>query len=431
MAIDQMMLGPMLDSFKNMAQDCTDKGYSGPAYDRMMEALNRMETLGQEMNDFMEYSAKITAEGLQMTFSNAYGEVLAEAAKPQGGNSDGGYDDGALLQQSLNALRDAVQQLKNSEKQAIDEARSKAKNKKTARIAENELLSLSKNTQLIGPIEDLISLGESGVNFPTFLRTQIEKGLDKAMEGSAVVRDGLAYSLDFAQAAASHPYDIKIKEEQIAKFDELGAKARFGIPESFQINLEFDAIEHRHSPAIAKWKAIEDAWERIISSMDTWAIAHCSFAPYIDPWAMASNPKEAVQSSKDCLPGDIKEWLRLLNENFGLDFHAIFQHETFKWSVQHHHFSYSQEYTEFLIKTVFPQCQPGQFLDAETTSKVEALYKEEKMNNPENYKVLDRSEVAYDKHFGQGKFLEKIGSKGEWGQRNAAPWNLESFLGSL
>ena len=63
MAIDQMMLGPMLDTFKKMANDCTEQGHSGEAYDKMMVALNRMEQLGNEMDDFMEFNAKMTSEG--------------------------------------------------------------------------------------------------------------------------------------------------------------------------------------------------------------------------------------------------------------------------------------------------------------------------------------------------------------------------------
>ncbi len=39
--------------------------------------------------------------------------------------------------------------------------------------------ALNKNEMLITPIEDVIKLGESGINFPAFLRLMIEKGLDR------------------------------------------------------------------------------------------------------------------------------------------------------------------------------------------------------------------------------------------------------------
>ena len=49
MPIDKSMLDTMLDSFRNMAKDCEDKGASGEKFDQMKAALERMEELGQEM----------------------------------------------------------------------------------------------------------------------------------------------------------------------------------------------------------------------------------------------------------------------------------------------------------------------------------------------------------------------------------------------
>ena len=48
-------------------------------------------------------------------------------------------------------------------------------------------------------------------------------------------------------------------------------------------NLEFDKIAHKYAPSIAKWNGITRAWERIISHLDMWALAHTSFAPFIKP----------------------------------------------------------------------------------------------------------------------------------------------------
>ena len=169
---------------------------------------------------------------------------------------------------------------------------------------------------------------------------------------------------------------------------------------------------------------IEDAWERIFNLLDTWTIAHTSFAPYIEPWSMSRSPSAAVQHDKDTLPGYIAERIRLLSENFGVNFSEIVSHETFIWSVKHHHFNYSQIYTKFLIETVLPQCQPGNYLNAETIAETERLYNAKEMPNPENHKVHERQAAVYDQYFGAGNFVQKFGPTPDFGERNAAPWTI-------
>lgn len=426
MAIDQMMLGPMLDPFKTMADECTAKGCSGQSYDQMMAALHRMEQLGQEMDDFAAFSAKMTTENLQMDFSLAYGKVLSEAASGQssGSNSGSDYDDAALLKQTIDALKNAVVELKKGEQAAVAEGEKHQKDETQKAVVKNEVLTLAKTDQIIAPIQALIDYGESGVNFPTFLRVQIERGLDKAMEGSAVLREGLEFDFDFAKAAAINPHNIAICEEKLAAFDELAAKSKFGVPNSISSSLTFNKIEASYVSKISKWMAVERAWERIFSLLDTWAIAHTKFAPHIEPWSMAANPKAAVEKDKATLPGIIQERMRLFSENFNLSFANILGEETFVWSVKKNHFSYSQMYTAFLLNSVLNSCKPGQNLDAEQAGKVEALYENKEMPNPENYKVLDRQEAAYNKHFGEGLFVQKAGPKPDFGERNAPAWSI-------
>ncbi|MFT5822046.1 MAG: hypothetical protein ACI8ZM_003302 [Crocinitomix sp.] len=426
MPIDQMMLGPMLGPFKTMADDCTAKGYSGESYDQMITALNRMEQLGQELNDFMEFSTKMTTENLQMDFSLAYGRVLSEGASQQSNSADS-YDDGALLKQTLDALKNAVVELRKGEEAAILEARKHQSSEAHKDLAKTEISTLAKTGQIIAPIEALIAYGESGVNFPTFLRVQIEKGLDKAMEGSAVLREGVTYDLDFAIAAAINPHNITIRKEQGAVFDELANKAAFGVPNSLSVTLAFDKISHAYVSRVAKWTAIERAWEQIFSLLDTWSMAQTRFAPYIEPWVLAGSPsaiQASIEQDKATLPGIIQERVRLLMKNYSLDFKHVFSHETFVWSVNYHHFSYSQIYSELLVNNVFLECQPNQLLDASTIQTVEKQYDNKEMPNPENYKVLDRQEAVYDQYFGVGNFVVKFGAKPDFGIRNAAAWNL-------
>ena len=426
MPIDNMILNPMLDPFRNMAKEIQDKGLTGDAVDRMLAALNRMEELGQQESDIAAFSGKMTSEGLQMEFSNAYGLALSEEAKAAQGDPED-YDDAALLKTSVDALKNAVVELKKAKDDQYAEAAKKAKDKTALEVAQNEIDVLNKNDLIIEKIEELIQFGESGVNLPTFLRVQIEKGMDKAMEGSAVVREGLVYSQGWAEASRVNPYNIKKVNEKLASFDELAGKAKFGVPDSLQVTLADDKIDHKYVPDIALWDGIEDAWERIMGLMMTWSYAHMSFADKVFPWDQMQNPWPEIEKVKITYPGQIKGRLRIFKENFGLEFHDIFSHQTFVWQVENHQIDESQLWYETLINVIYPQCKPGNLLDQETINEVERQWKGNLMSNPERHKDVERFITFFNSVFGEGAYQRKVGQEHQWGERNAEPWNLNNF----
>jgi hypothetical protein len=426
MPIDSMILNPMLDPFRNMAKEIQDKGLSGEAVDRMINALQRMEQLGQDESDIMAFTGKMTSEGLQMEFSNAYGQALSAEAQSAQGNPEE-YDDAALLKQSVDALKNAVIELKRAKDEQIAEASKHAKDKTAREVAQNEIEVLNNNDVIIEAIEELIKFGESGVNLPTFLRVQMEKGMDKAMEGSTVVKDGLVYSRGWAEASRIHPFDIEKADAKLRVFEEMSASAKFGVPDSLQVSLQHDKIDHQHIPAIAKWDGLTNAWERILGLIETWAYAHMSFADKIFPWDTMQNPWPDIERTKATNPGEVAGRLRIFQENFGLNFHDIFQDETFIWKVENHQLDASQEWIEMIIKKIFPQCKPGQLLDQETISEVERLWNENRMVNPERHKDIDRFVNYFDSVFGEGAFKKKTGANYDWGNRPAQPWNLANF----
>lgn len=426
MPIDEMMLNPMLDAFRNMAKECQDKGYAGEDMDEMMGALNRMEQLGQELDDFGAYSGQITSEGLQMKFSNAYSRVLAGAAKSEQGSAED-YDDAALLKTSVDALKSAVEQLKKAKEDQMAEVAKHAKDKTALEVAQNEIEVLNNNDLIIEKIEELIAYGESGVNLPTFLRVQIEKGMDKAMEGTAVVQKGLEYSKGWAFATKVNPFNMNIAQEQLSVFEELAAKSKFGVPESLEVTLAHDKIEHQYAPDIAKWDGITEAWERITGLLMTWSYAHMSFADKVFPWDQMADPWPDIKKTKVTYPGQVKARLAIFKDNFGMDFHDIFSHETFVWQVENHQIDESQIWYETLINDVYPQCTPGNFLDQETINEVERQWKGKLMSNPERHKDIDRFTTFFDSVFGEGAFRKKTGQDYDWGERNAEPWDLSLF----
>jgi len=418
MPIEQSMLDTMLDTFRGMAKDCEEKGASGDAFDKMTAALNRMEELGQEMDDFNAYSAKLMTEGLQMKFSTYYGEVLGDLNKPAQDGS-GEYDDAGLLKQTLGAYRSAITRLR--------EGKEEAKQIATTEFDKNKIDKLINDEMLIKPIQDAITFGESGVNFPTFLREMIIKGLDKAMEGTPVLRNGMEYELGWAKATHVSPHQIDEKQEILDKFNELASKAKFKVPDSLEFELERKLIEHKFDPLHAKWEAIRRRWEYLLSDLDTWVLAHMKKAPYIQPWSLAPKPKRAVEIDKDCIPGTFKIKEEIFKRYFGMSFHDIFKHDTFKLEVLTFRLGYSQEYLEFIIEKIYPACIPLKNLDKTLSKEGERLYDEKRMMNPEWYRIGEKVQKYFDSVFGEGMYAKEFTVAERDPEQQAKPWDFGSF----
>src|SRR5262249_3307803 len=137
------------------------------------------------------FQGQLMQENLMGNFSVAYGEVLADMAKPKGGNDTGGYDDKDLLEQKLDPLCDALTRIYEAVGEQHQEVRKHyAQGSDRLKV---ELNMIEKNAQKFTPIkkaiQELVNFGNTCENLPTFLRLQIEKGLDKATEGSVVTKE--------------------------------------------------------------------------------------------------------------------------------------------------------------------------------------------------------------------------------------------------
>src|SRR5690606_20186353 len=180
-------------------------------------------------------------------------------------------------------------------------------------------------------IHELVDLGKSCENYPTLLRVQIEKGLDKAVEGTAVIKEVYEEDALVNEIRQFSPYHVQRSKEILNTYQELEKTASFGIPHALDIEMERYKIEHRFEPDIRKWDLITERWKEIIETLAEWAASQCSRAMYVDPWSLIPVPQrpEAIRFSKHCNPGIIKEQIRLFNKNFGMSFNDIFTHETF------------------------------------------------------------------------------------------------------
>lgn len=474
MPVDPMILDSMLNTFRGMAKEIESKGIQGEDVDKMNAALSRMEQLGQELSDINEFNGALMQENLFGTFSDHYGKALS--AEAQAGQEENGYDDEVLLKQTLDALRNAVQRIKDGKQEAIAMAESHSQEKalqdsleymnrnadqygavlnskgfeskskealadakeadqteaaKRSELIQKEMDALFDEKALIQPIEELIQLGEEpGMTLPLFLKIQIEKGMDKAMEGTAVSRSGLEYEVSYARAMMTNPYDVEEKETCLKVFEELASKASFGVPNATELTLAQNKVAWELEPKRKYWNELKDRFFGILDHLDSLIIANSQYFPSYSPYTMMATyeeKKEHAEYIKNCLPGIIKQEEKLLEKYFGKSFLEMFEHDIFKWEVENHHIDYSQAYVEYLKNKVYPEVVPLQFLSSETIAEFENnFHNKNVMSNPESYLVQDRIVKMMNAKFGEGYYEQKFGLA-DYGERNAAPWNLSNF----
>ncbi|HMC99042.1 MAG TPA: hypothetical protein VKH37_02785, partial [Ferruginibacter sp.] len=317
MPVDKTFTDAMLGTFRTMLQDCKDKDLGGSSLDTMQEKMDRMEALAIEMDDAGAYSAKIMTEGLFNDFSTAYGQLMAEEGQKKYG-ATATYDDDKLLQQTLSAYENSLAQL--------DDHPDKEK--------------------LQAPINAVIEIGRSGVNYPTFLRLMLEKGLDKAMEGSTISRDALNKDIHWSVELMLPEYERR-NRAMLAKYDEMSAAAAFGVPDSVAFSMQRFKIESEFQPAINKYQAIVDRWGRLLSLLHDWIDAYTSFAPYDDRY-VSLNGMEATRRNikfhKECDPGFFQVREDIFNRYFSMKWEDIFEHESFAWERKAKRCMYTDEY---------------------------------------------------------------------------------------
>ncbi len=472
MPIDKIMSDAILGTFRNMVQECKDKNYSGGDFNKMCECMDYMESLAQKHNDINAFNAQVMNENLYGKFSDFYGRVLSGAAIAE--QEEKGYDDDTLLKQTLDALRDAIKKIQDSKAEAIRMAEEydpeeaidksfeylgrnkeqfgmgkllnkatlklmKMKTKKDLKQSQKDTPNAGNNSKeievlfedelIIEPIKALIALGEEeGMTLPRFLRIQIEKGMDKAMEGTILQRNGYVFLYEFNKAQSYNPYEIEKNKRQIEMYDELASKSKFGIPNSHELTQRDIRIDYEFHLPIAKWNAIVRAWENLLDDLAYWSLAYTPSAPYVDPWRGYPLPQRpaAIRKSQEITPGIFKQRERLFQKYFGLSFMDIFKHETFKYKVESMHISESQEFVEFLIEKVYPQCKPFNDLSADATKERDDFYTQKRTINPEIMEPSKKFRTFYDGKFGEGRYASKFGSIEE-PETNAAPWNWESY----
>lgn len=469
-----MIINAMLDPFKNMLKDVQSKDLSGPDVDQMVSALERMEELGQINDDLNIFNGTMMQENLFGKFSEFYSKALASEAKAEYDSGEKTYDDASLLKNSVEALKNAIVTLKDNYENSIQIAkgedaeeqmkqgvdylerntkkgffsasggmksiRKEAKKSFDKKLEDTpnafdssvETAILNDPTEIIKGIQDVIDLAEKpGMTLPRFLRMQIETGLDKAMEGAIVARKGQEYTIAITKASPVSPFHIQKEEKKLEKYDELAKNNKFNLPNLKELSYEHREIDREFDRPISNWREITSRWDDIIWDLSFWSLSYCSFAPYLKPWSMAKDPVAATIRTQKTTPGILKQKERLFEKYFGLKFHDIFKHETFVWAVKQDLFSYSQEYTEFIIEKIYNECLPFHDLSSQIIQERASFYKKDRLSvdresNPHGHYPTVRMAEFYDNKFGEGRFKSKFGDITPV-DTAAKPWVWESF----
>lgn len=344
-----MFVDSILGTFRNMFKEVKEKNAAGDSFEKMKQALERMEQLAIEMDDFPAYSAKLASENVFTEFSTAYGEVLAKLSKKE--FTEGSDNDEKLLGQTIKAYEEALIQLENN----------------------------PDKEKLTAPIQLVIEIGKSGVPYPVFLRICEEKGLNKALEGGTVTREAIVRDIEFTRRQFL-PVEERKYREMLKIFDELANIATFGIPDSFEFSLVREKIEWMFQPEINEWNDIIHRWEIILELIYDWLDSFCSFAIYDERWVDSRGQKYTLRNIKraqECYPGFLKVREKIFFECFGLKWDNIFSHPTFLNEINANRVWYSDSAID-LIKRTYPYCKPYNKPSNELITEAEEIHKSRK-----------------------------------------------------
>jgi len=340
MPVEPEYVDSMLGVYRNMLTELQTRGASGPAYEKAASALARMEQLALELNDVMEFSTRLSTENLHLDFSNAYGRALGEIMAKSSGSTDE-----AMMAQTLKAYEDALETLKKEPSHA----------------------------HIVPVVQKVVDLGRRGLPYPVFLRTCEEQGVFLGME-SPHARPTIEYEIHCANLMG-----LKLEKERAEKilqaFETLVARSAFGYPDPVEYEIVRQKIEWEYEPQIIRWNAIVSRWDRMIEMLQDWVDSFTDFAPTDSRWAGENilNTRENIAFTQECNPGFFQVRERIFSSYFGMDFPAVFTHETFLHQQKNRLISYSDELID-LTRQAYPHCKPGQKPPADIIKKAEELH---------------------------------------------------------
>lgn len=376
MPVDRAMADVILDTYRNMYREISEKGVESESFKAMETALRRMEALAMETDDITDFTAKLTTENLFIQFSNAYSETMAALLRGEYSGDDG---DEILLEKTLEAYENSIKNLEADPNYEI----------------------------LKAPIEELIELGRSGISYAVFLRTAEEKGLYQLLEGDLVVRDSIMRDRTFAEFMHL-PLEVEKQDKLLKIHDKLVADSPFKVADSFQFGLERERLDWEYAPLITGWNITIRLWEKMLMNVYDWLDSFGSFAPHDERWVDLRGQTFTMRNIKrtqECNPGVLRAREVVLQDYFQLGWDDIFQHETYINEYQANRVWYSDETLE-LIKKAYPHCQPYQKPPEELVNQAEAIYTQKRYKRPEAFQYSPEDKEKFISLFGEQKWDE-------------------------
>ncbi|PKL73818.1 MAG: hypothetical protein CVV29_01450 [Methanobacteriales archaeon HGW-Methanobacteriales-2] len=374
MPVDKAMADVILDTYRNMYREISEKGVESESFKAMETALRRMEALAMETDDITDFTAKLTTENLFIQFSNAYSETMAALLRGEYSGDDG---DEILLEKTLEAYENSIKNLEADPNYEI----------------------------LKAPIEELIELGRSGISYAVFLRTAEEKGLYQLLEGDLVVRDSIMRDRTFAEFMHL-PLEVEKQDKLLKIHDKLVADSPFKVADSFQFGLERERLDWEYAPLITGWNITIRLWEKMLMNVYDWLDSFGSFAPHDERWVDLRGQTFTMRNIKrtqECNPGVLRAREKVLQDYFQLGWDDIFQHETYINEYQANRVWYSDETLE-LIKKAYPHCQPYQKPPEELVNQAEAIYTQKRYKRPEAFQYSPEDKEKFISLFGEQKW---------------------------
>lgn len=349
MPIPAMFSDSILGTFRTMMAEIEAKKLTGPAVDEMRAAMDRMESLAVEMDDFAAYSGLLAQEQVFLKFGDAYGRALSAAAAS---SSSAAPTDEELMAQTLKAYEDTAASYERGE--GGEEA-----------------------ALLLPSMRRILEIGRSGVSYPVFLRKMEEEGLTRALAGAApMARAGLEKDLVFARSMWL-PRRIEECGELLDLFDRMAAVAPFGQPDPVIFGVERTRIEWRFAPLHRLWSAVAERRDRLFDKLVDWLDAHAAFAFYDARWRGPGMTDEQVRRNirrtKECAPGDFRVLEKIVAEDYGLAWDDLWRHETFAYDYHARRIPWSDERLRLIRKT-YAHCVPGGMPPTELVAATEELH---------------------------------------------------------
>lgn len=447
MALDKFLVDPILNTYKGFIAELEAKNCTGENYQKLVDAVAYLEQMANEysgMNGFMDFNARIMTENLYGKMGDYYARALSEKSDGNGGTT---YDDSALLDLALNALRDAIALHKrnyeemlqhakeeNAQQNVATQAKFAAENffsaedkaflKREKGIADVEAyvreggeiqLANNKNVvdsakyieqnhrpmmeRIVNSIQAVIDLGEEeGMTYPRFLTLQLERGLFDAT-ATQLSREIFEEELRRDEFLMCNRLEIAERRAILDAYNQLTSQSKLGAPEIAEWNLVHDDICREYEIPKLRYKKPLEWGINILRDLSLWSLAYSPNAMWYEPWAIELNEykrRQWIIEDQKRLPGIIKAKIFQLKKYFDVDFvNDFFTSEGYLHAVKSNTVGYSQPFIDFLVKSVLPQCVPCRDLASDLVRQRDDFHTQNTDIDPDWRKPGERIQSYY------------------------------------